>query len=218
MASKTAVASAVRAATAARRPAAAASWRPASAAQQRCAVYALPSASRALITTSAAAAPARIFASSTASCRGAAPLLLKSAAAAGARRYSVDAASPTRIWTFADIQKQLNTNEDKNVVFVDVREPVELRETGKIPGAINIPVTTAVQSLHVPEQEFEEMYGYERPGKDKTLVFYCKAGVRARTAAGLALHAGWTSVGEYTGSWLDWAEKQGPVEKVNGGK
>lgn len=75
-----------------------------------------------------------------------------------------------------------------------------------------------MQSLHVPEQEFEEMYGYERPGKDKTLVFYCKAGVRARTAAGLALHAGWTSVGEYRGSWLDWAENQGPVEKVNGGQ
>ncbi|KAM3439210.1 hypothetical protein NHJ13734_003817 [Beauveria thailandica] len=215
MASKTAVASAVRAATAARRPAAAA------AAAASC-VYARPSASRALMTTAAAAAPAaptRIFATSIASCRDAAPLLLKSAAvAAGARRYSVDAASPTRIWTFADIQKQLDTNEDKNVVFVDVREPVELRETGKIPGAINIPVTTAVQSLHVPEQEFEEMYGYERPGKDKTLVFYCKAGVRARTAAGLALHAGWTSVGEYRGSWLDWAENQGPVEKVNGGK
>lgn len=213
MASKTAVASAVRAATAARRPAAVAA--------ASC-VYAIPSTSRALM-TAAPAAPARIFASSNASCRGAAPLLLKSAAAAaaaaaGARRYSVDAASPTKIWTFADIQKQLDTNEDKNVVFVDVREPAELRETGKIPGAINIPVTTAVQSLHVPEQEFEEMYGYERPGKDKTLVFYCKAGVRARTAAGLALHAGWTSVGEYRGSWLDWAENQGPVEKVNGGK
>ncbi|KAM3508816.1 hypothetical protein MY10362_000942 [Beauveria mimosiformis] len=213
MASKTAVASAVRSATAARRPATAAA---------SC-VYALPSASRALMTTAAAAPAAhtRIFASSIASCRGAAPPPLKStaaAAAAGARRYSVDAASPTRIWTFADIQKQLDTNEDKNVVFVDVREPVELRETGKIPGAINIPVTTAVQSLHVPEQEFEEMYGYERPGKDKTLVFYCKAGVRARTAAGLALHAGWTSVGEYRGSWLDWAENQGPVEKVNGSK
>ncbi|KAM3463996.1 hypothetical protein MY5147_004590 [Beauveria neobassiana] len=212
MASKTAVASAVRAATATRRPAAVAA--------ASC-VYAILSTSRALM-TAAPAAPARIFASSNASCRGAAPLLLKSAAAAaaaaGARRYSVDAASPTKIWTFADIQKQLDTNEDKNVVFVDVREPAELRETGKIPGAINIPVTTAVQSLHVPEQEFEEMYGYERPGKDKTLVFYCKAGVRARTAAGLALHAGWTSVGEYRGSWLDWAENQGPVEKVNGGK
>ncbi|KAF1737982.1 Thiosulfate sulfurtransferase RDL2, mitochondrial [Beauveria bassiana] len=212
MASKIAVASAVRAATAARRPAAAAA--------ASC-VYAIPSTSRALM-TAAPAAPARIFASSNASCRGAAPLLLKSAAAAaaaaGARRYSVDAASPTKIWTYADIQKQLDTNEDNNVVFVDVREPAELHETGKIPGAINIPVTTAVQSLHVPEQEFEEMYGYERPGKDKTLVFYCKAGVRARTAAGLALHAGWTSVGEYRGSWLDWAENQGPVEKVNGGK
>ncbi|KAJ3478135.1 hypothetical protein NLG97_g8655 [Lecanicillium saksenae] len=111
-------------------------------------------------------------------------------------------------------QRKLTSNGNT----IDVREPVELRETGKIPGAINIPITTAVQSLHVPEEEFEDMYGYTRPGKDKTLVFYCKAGVRAKTAAGLALHAGWKNVGEYRGSWLDWAERNGPVEKVEGGK
>lgn len=94
---------------------------------------------------------------------------------------------------------------------------MELRETGIIPGAVNIPVTSAVQSFHVSDEDFEDMYGYARPAKDKTLVFYCKAGVRAKSAAGLALHAGWKSIGEYTGSWLDWAEKKGPVEKVKGG-
>lgn len=94
---------------------------------------------------------------------------------------------------------------------------MELRETGKIPGAINIPITTAVQSFHISEEDFEAMYGFTRPAKDKTLVFYCKAGVRAKTAAGLAKHAGWNCLGEYTGSWLDWAAKNGPVEKVKGG-
>ncbi|ATY60875.1 rhodanese-like domain-containing [Cordyceps militaris] len=205
MVCKTAVVSAVRSA-AGIRPAA---WRAASA--QRCAA-AIPRT----LTTAAAAATARVVSvSSTAACRHREALALPAAR----RRYSAAAEpTPTKIWTFADIQKQLQTNEDKNVIFVDVREPVELRETGKIPGAINVPVTTAVQSFHVSEDEFEDMYGYPRPGKDKTLVFYCKAGVRAKTAAGLALHAGWTSVGEYRGSWLDWAEQNGPVEKVKGGK
>lgn len=101
--------------------------------------------------------------------------------------------------------------------IADVREPAELLETGKIPGAINIPITSAVQSFHVSEEDFEDMYGYERPTKDKTLVFYCKAGVRARAAAGLAQHAGWENIGEYPGSWLDWETHQGPVEKVKGG-
>lgn len=60
------------------------------------------------------------------------------------------------------------------------------------------------------------MYGFQRPSKDKTLVFYCKAGVRARSAAALAVHAGWSKIGEYPGSWLDWRSQQGPVENVYG--
>ena len=61
------------------------------------------------------------------------------------------------------------------------------------------------------------MYGFDRPPKDAHLVFYCKAGVRARAAAGLARHAGWESVGQYPGSWLDWEERKGPVEVVKKG-
>lgn len=109
----------------------------------------------------------------------------------------------------------LTATQTKNT---DVREPAELLETGKIPGAINIPITSAVQSFHISDADFEDMYGFERPDKDKTLVFYCKAGVRARAAAGLAQHAGWENIGEYPGSWLDWETHQGPVEKVKGGK
>lgn len=45
------------------------------------------------------------------------------------------------------------------------------------------------------------------------MVFYCKAGVRSRAAAGLARAAGWTKAGEYPGSWMDWAAKGGKIEK-----
>jgi 3-mercaptopyruvate sulfurtransferase SseA len=96
----------------------------------------------------------------------------------------------------------------------DVREPVELLETGKIPGAINIPITSAAQSFHISEEDFEDMYGFQRPAKNKELVFYCKAGVRARAAAQLAHYAGWDKIGDYAGSWLDWEAQKGPVEKV----
>lgn len=44
-------------------------------------------------------------------------------------------------------------------------------------------------------------------------MFYCKAGVRSRAAAGLAREAGWKRVGEYPGSWIDWAGKGGKVER-----
>ena len=104
-----------------------------------------------------------------------------------------------------------------NHIDLDVREPLELQETGKIPGAINIPITTAIQSLHISDEDFADMYGYDRPGKDKELVFYCKAGIRAKAAAGLAKHAGWENVGVYYGSWLDWEKGAGPVERVKRG-
>lgn len=103
-------------------------------------------------------------------------------------------------------------------MFIDVREPLELQETGKIPGAINIPITTAIQSFHISPSDFEDMYGFERPDKDKELVFYCKAGVRAKAAAGLAKHAGWEKVGVYYGSWLDWEREGGEVERVKMGE
>lgn len=50
------------------------------------------------------------------------------------------------------------------------------------------------------------------------MVFYCKAGVRARTAAQLALQAGYDPkrVGVYDGSWLDWVDNGGKVEKWEG--
>ncbi|RFU78393.1 rhodanese domain [Trichoderma arundinaceum] len=146
----------------------------------------------------------------------------RSAGGAGARWYSAGADNQvpnSRIWAFDEIKALVEAkNPKEKIVIVDVREPSELFETGKIPGAINIPITSAVQSFHISEDDFEDMYGYSRPPKDASLLFYCKAGVRARAAAGLAQHAGWTSVGEYPGSWLDWDLNKGPVEVVKQGK
>jgi rhodanese-related sulfurtransferase len=56
--------------------------------------------------------------------------------------------------------------------------------------------------------------GFERPGKEKEVVFYCKAGVRCRAAAELARQAGWENVGEYSGSWMDWEKRGGEKEAV----
>ncbi|KAK2603777.1 hypothetical protein QQS21_004062 [Conoideocrella luteorostrata] len=123
----------------------------------------------------------------------------------------------SKIWSFDEVKQLVEAGKKlshNDVVIVDVREPVELQSTGKIPGAVNIPITSAVQSFHIPEADFEDMYGFERPSRDSTLLLYCKAGVRAKSAAGLAKHAGWRSVGEYTGSWLDWEANGGPIERV----
>ncbi|CAK7241095.1 MAG: Thiosulfate sulfurtransferase rdl2, mitochondrial [Sporothrix thermara] len=128
------------------------------------------------------------------------------------RAYSSSAPYDHKIWSFEDMQK-LVKKPDSSIVIVDAREPAELKDTGRIPGAINIPVTTAPDSFFLPDEEFEDRFGFARPDRDTEVIFYCKAGVRSRAAAGLAKEAGWTKVGEYPGSWLDWSGKGGPVER-----
>lgn len=119
---------------------------------------------------------------------------------------------PSKIYDFEAIQKLISSSPP-SVTIIDSREPGELQQTGHIPGAINIPITSSPDSFHISEEEFEDRFGYPRPAKDAQVVFYCKAGVRSRAAAGLAKDAGWESVGEYPGSWLDWYEKGGKVER-----
>ncbi|KAJ4416746.1 Thiosulfate sulfurtransferase rdl2, mitochondrial [Gnomoniopsis sp. IMI 355080] len=126
------------------------------------------------------------------------------------KRYSQQAGS--KIWSFEDVQK-LAKQPKPDIVIVDVREPGELKSTGRIPHAISIPITSSPESFHITEEEFEDRFGYPRPGKDQEVVFYCKAGVRSRAAAGLARDAGWQKVGEYPGSFMDWAGNGGDVER-----
>jgi rhodanese-related sulfurtransferase len=73
-------------------------------------------------------------------------------------------------------------------------------------------VTSKPDSWFITEEEFEDRFGFERPGKEKEVVFYCKAGVRCRTAAELARQGGWENVSEYPGSWVDWEKNGGERE------
>ncbi|KAH7137128.1 Rhodanese-like domain-containing protein [Dactylonectria estremocensis] len=140
---------------------------------------------------------------------------------AGLRRwYSVskdDLVPDSRLWSFDEVKAQAEKRV-ADVVIVDVREPSEVLSTGLIPGAINIPITSAVQSFHIDNEDFELLYGFSRPEKNAELLFYCKAGVRARAAANLARDAGWAKVGEYPGSWLEWEAQNGPVQQVTAPK
>jgi len=95
---------------------------------------------------------------------------------------------------------------------IDVREPSEY-EAGFIPGAINIPVKSQPDAMFLPEEEFEDRFGFSKPAMDKELVFYCKAGVRSSAAAQLAKQVGYENIAEYKGSWMDWERNGGESSK-----
>ncbi|KAL4887917.1 Rhodanese-like domain-containing protein, partial [Aspergillus ambiguus] len=133
-----------------------------------------------------------------------------------------------RRWGFEDITAALpsdsgsaSPSHSPNLILVDVREPAELTATGIIPSAVSVPLASQPDALFLTPDEFETRFGYPKPGVEGQtgdVVFYCKAGVRARAAAQLAVQAGYEPerVGVYEGSWLDWADRGGRVEKWEG--
>jgi rhodanese-related sulfurtransferase len=115
---------------------------------------------------------------------------------------------------FEDI-RALSQHPDPHRILIDVRETSELQSTGKIPSAQNLPVSTSADGFFLEAEEFEERFGFTKPGEEDEVVFYCKAGVRSRAAAQIAIQAGFGGkVGEFPGSWIEWAERGGDVEKV----
>ncbi|RCI10520.1 hypothetical protein L249_4312 [Ophiocordyceps polyrhachis-furcata BCC 54312] len=122
-----------------------------------------------------------------------------------------------RVLPIAMKKKMAETTLPKEIYLVDVREKNELVKTGKIPGALNIPMSRAVEGRgcwRVSDEAFKATYGISRPPKGSHVVFYCRAGVRAHAAAAIAAEAGWRSIGEYSGSWLEWIKEGGPSERV----
>ncbi|KAI1495489.1 Rhodanese-like protein [Biscogniauxia marginata] len=135
-------------------------------------------------------------------------------------RWSSESATGSKIWTFEEISALTSSSSSSSapgsqpkVTIIDVREPGELASTGRIPGSVNVPIASAPDSFHVAADEFEARHGFPRPRPDAEVVFYCKAGVRSRAAAGIARDAGWTRVGEFPGSWNEWVEKGGRIER-----
>jgi rhodanese-related sulfurtransferase len=120
----------------------------------------------------------------------------------------------SKIYTYPEILS-LTANPPPNTILIDVREPSELRSTGTIPTSKNIPITTSPDAFFLSESEFEDRFGFPRPGAEDEVVFFCKAGVRSKAAAQVARNAGFGGkVGEYPGSWMEWEGKGGEAEKV----
>lgn len=110
-------------------------------------------------------------------------------------------------------EREKGSEKVKDIVLIDAREPHELVETGRIPYAVNVPVASQADAWFIADEEFEDRFGFPRPSKGEEVVFYCKSGVRSGTAAQLATMGGWTRVGEYKGSWLDWEKNKGKIER-----
>lgn len=82
--------------------------------------------------------------------------------------------------------KEMMDNEE--AIILDVREQDEY-DSGHIPGAILLPVDT------IDEDTAAEAI----PGKDSTVLVYCRSGNRSKTASSTLAELGYTNVYEFGG-------------------
>ena len=105
-----------------------------------------------------------------------------------------------------------NPEKHPDSILVDVREPVEFQE-GHIPGAINLPFKSSPGALSLNQEEFQDTFGFDKPDKEKELVFYCLGGVRSTAAEELANTFGYEKRGNYKGSYEDWVSNENQAKK-----
>ncbi|KOB66126.1 Uncharacterized protein OBRU01_21836 [Operophtera brumata] len=96
---------------------------------------------------------------------------------------------------------------NKHVLIIDVREPDEIKEHGKIPNSLNIPLGSLATTLSASEKEFKETFKRDKPKHSSEIIFYCMIGKRSGVAQQNALNLGYKNAKNYLGSWTDWATK-----------
>lgn len=96
-----------------------------------------------------------------------------------------------------------------NVVFVDVRETVELQKSGKVKGAVHTP-----RGLLEFQADSESPAHVDALSSGKRLVLYCGTGGRSALAAKTLHDMGVDNVCHVAGGFEAWREAGGPIEDV----
>lgn len=107
----------------------------------------------------------------------------------------------------ADAMGQLHA---EGVVFVDVRELLEVEREGKIPGAVH--ASRGLLEFYVdPESPaHKEVFASE-----KKLILYCASGLRSALAAQRLQEMGLPHVTHLDGGMAAWKAANGPIESAS---
>lgn len=97
-------------------------------------------------------------------------------------------------------------------LIVDVRTEDEFA-AGRIPGAVNIPLSEVEYAFSLPEKKFVEAFGINKPGMADLIITSCKVGGRAAKMRDKLHTMGYTGVQAYGGSFTEWAARGGEVER-----
>ena len=95
-----------------------------------------------------------------------------------------------------------------NTVVVDVRDAMELKQGGKVAGAIHVP-----RGMLEFRADPDSPYHDKNLAKDKTVIVYCASGGRSALSGKTLKDFGYDKVYNL-GGFKDWVEAGGNVEPV----
>ena len=95
-----------------------------------------------------------------------------------------------------------------NTVVVDVRDAAELKQSGKVAGAVHVP-----RGMLEFRADPDSPYHDKNLAKDKTVIVYCASGGRSALSGKTLKEFGYGKVFNL-GGFKDWVEAGGKVEQV----
>ncbi|XP_037561463.2 rhodanese domain-containing protein CG4456 [Dermacentor silvarum] len=122
---------------------------------------------------------------------------------------------------FEQVREVLKHHGKKGSV-IDVREPQELIDDGRVEGFINIPLNDVQSAFVMHPEEFKIHYNVNKPDPKKDVIFSCRSGRRAVMAAEKLQELDtYHKIKVYPGSFQDWflhngEFKQGPLKSPKG--
>ncbi|XP_064455508.1 thiosulfate:glutathione sulfurtransferase-like [Ornithodoros turicata] len=95
-----------------------------------------------------------------------------------------------------------------DIQLIDVREPSEVKGTGMISKAVNIPLGQVKEALLLPDESFQDRYKAPKPqAHDHNVVFYGLGPIKSEAALQLAKKAGYLYARQYSGGWEEYSKK-----------
>ena len=101
--------------------------------------------------------------------------------------------------------------DDGKAILVDVREPDELRSSGRAKGALHLPLSSLAQRGDPQSGHFERKLKPAMTG-EKALILYCATGMRSGRAARMLRAKGFVEV-HNMGSLQNWTTAGGEVQR-----
>ncbi|CAH8651165.1 Thiosulfate:glutathione sulfurtransferase [Schistosoma haematobium] len=107
-----------------------------------------------------------------------------------------------------DVKRLKEMMKSNDLKLIDVREPDELEEAGKIPFAVNIPLGEVEDAFKLDEKSFIEKYKIHKPNvADKNVVFSCRSGVRSMRALKIVQDLGYENPLNLVGGYNAWSKE-----------